>query len=169
MLKRRILVGVMVIMSLVMMTGCASKVGTAKDGNEVSIEAAAIKLANAKSEAGYELVSTADLKTWIDDGKDMVLIDTMPNGFYSEGHVPTALNAEMPKTGLADATMEQKESFKALLGEDKDKLIVVYCGFTACGRSDAGSRYAMELGYTNVVRYPGGIISWKDAENQVEK
>ena len=47
--------------------------------------------------------------------------------------------------------------------EDKDKLVVVYCGFTACGRSHNAALWAKRNGYTNVKRYPGGIFAWKGA------
>lgn len=46
----------------------------------------------------------------------------------------------------------------------KDKLIVVYCGFTACKRSHAAAAYLVEKGYTKVYRYPGGISAWGDAD-----
>ncbi len=158
---------------LTLTAGCSSaagsQVGTAKDGNEVKIETAAIKLVNAVNKGGYELVNTDELNKWIEAGEDMILIDTMPGDFYGKGHIPTALNAVMPKSSLADATDAEKEAFAALLGEDKEKKIVVYCGFTACGRSDAGAAYAKELGFTNVYRYPGGIIGWRDAELAEEK
>ncbi len=99
----------------------------------------------------------------------MIVIDTMPADFYGKGHIPTAKNAVMPKTSLADATDDEKAAFEAQLGDDKDALIVVYCGFTACGRSDAGAAYAVELGYTNVYRQPGGIIAWRNAGYEEEK
>jgi len=145
------------------------KVGTSPDGNEMKIESAAIKLVHAVQKSGYNLVDTEELNTWLEAGEDMFIIDTMPADFYGKGHIPTALNAVMPKTGLADATDDEKAAFAALLGEDLNKKIVIYCGFTACGRSDAGATYAKELGYTNVYRYPGGIIGWRDADFAEEK
>lgn len=172
--KKLLTVPVVAVMIVSVLVGCSAQglaktVGTAPDGNEVSIEAAAFKLIKAQKESGYNLVNSEELKAWVDDKKDMIIIDTMPKDFYDKGHVPGSINAELPKTSLADATAEQKEAFAKLLGDDKDKLIVVYCGFTACERSHAGATYAMELGYTNVYRYPGGIIAWQDAQYPVEK
>ena len=164
------------IMALVLatMTGCSllgakKTVGTAVDGDEVKIEKAAFNLIKAQADAGYQLVDTATLKSWVDSGKDMVVIDTMPNDFYKKGHIPGAVNAEMPITVLADATAKEKEDFEKVLGTDKEKTIVVYCGFTACARSHAGAEYAVELGYSNVYRHPGGIIAWQDAGYATEK
>ena len=163
-------------LSLALTVGCSAKtatatssVGTAKDGNEVKIEKAAIKLVKAVEKGGYSLVSTDELNNMVEAGDDMIIIDTMPADFFAKGHVPGALNGVMPKTGLADATDAEKEAFAALLGDDKQKTIVIYCGFTACGRSDAGASYAKELGYENVYRYPGGIIGWRDAGLTEEK
>jgi rhodanese-related sulfurtransferase len=56
-----------------------------------------------------------------------------------------------------------------LLGSDKDKLIVIYCGFVKCTRSHNGAAWAVKLGYKNVYRYPGGIFAWKGAKYPVEK
>ena len=50
----------------------------------------------------------------------------------------------------------------ARLGSGQDKKIVIYCGFTKCGRSHNAALWARELGYTNVYRAPGGITAWKD-------
>jgi thiosulfate/3-mercaptopyruvate sulfurtransferase len=160
------------------LTGCsqpasngtpAKTAGSAIDGNEVAIEKAAIDLSKNTAKGGYSLVSTDEMKKLVDEKKDMIVIDTMPADFYAKGHIPGALNAELPKTGLKDATDEQKQAFIKLLGTDKNKTIVVYCGFVACNRSDAGALLAMENGFKNVVRYPGGIIAWTDAKYETQK
>lgn len=173
-MNKKLIAALALTLSLALTVGCSAKaatssVGTAKDGNEIKIEKAAIKLVNAVQKGGYELVSTDELNKKVEAGDDMIVIDTMPADFYAKGHVPGAQNAVMPKTGLADATDAEKEAFAALLGDDKQKTIVIYCGFTACGRSDAGAAYAKELGYENVYRYPGGIIGWRDAGLAEEK
>lgn len=147
--------------------GVSTAVGTAKDGNELSIEKSAMKLATATEKGGYSLVGTEELKKMIDDGDKLVIIDTMPADSFKGGHIPGAVNAELPKEG--EATPEQLEAFKALLPSDKDATVVVYCGFTACGRSDIGAAYAVEQGYTDVLRQPGGIVAWQDAGFDAEK
>lgn len=149
--------------------GSASKVGTAPDGSEIAIEKASMKLMNDTQAGGYQLVSTEDLQTWIDEEKDMIIIDTMPADNFAGGHIPGAVNAELPKTTLADATDEQKAAFIDLLGTDKNKTIVVYCGFVGCARSDVGAVIAVQEGFTNVYRQPGGITAWQEAGYEVEK
>lgn len=167
---------ILVVALAAMLVGCAptpaapaKTAGTSVDGNEVAIEKAAIKLMSDVSEAGYGLIGTEDLKASIDAKEDVIIIDTMPADFYGKGHIPGALNAELPKEGIEKLTADQRTAFEALLGTDKTKKIVVYCGFTSCRRSDVGARIAKELGFENVYRQPGGIIAWQDAGFETEK
>lgn len=145
----------------------SAKVGTAKDGNEQKIETAALNLVARSAAGGYKLVSTEELKGWIDAGDKMTIIDTMPADTYKNGHIPGALQAELPKEG--EATAEELDAFAKLLPADKTEKVVIYCGFTACNRSDVGAAYAIEQGYTDVYRMPGGIVSWGDAGYTAEK
>lgn len=46
---------------------------------------------------------------------------------------------------------------------DKSAPIVVYCGFIGCARSHIAAAYLKSQGYTNVSRYGGGILAWRDA------
>jgi hypothetical protein len=50
------------------------------------------------------------------------------------------------------------------IGPDKNKLIVIYCGFVQCTRSHNGAMWAVKNGYPNVYRFPGGIFAWKGAK-----
>lgn len=150
-------------------TSALGKVGTATDGSEVAIEKATMKFIKDTNDGGYQLLSTEDLKKWAEEGKEMIIIDTMPADNFAKGRIPGALNAELPKTTLEDATDEQKQAFISLLGENKDTPIVVYCGFVGCARSHVGAVIAMEQGFTNVYRVPGGIVAWQEAGFEVEK
>jgi rhodanese-related sulfurtransferase len=177
--KRGLILLITMALSVAAFAGCTSKtdtstapaktVGTAVDGNEASIETAAIKLVNQTKAGGYTLVSSEELKSWVDSGKEMVVIDTMPASTFADGHVKGAVNAELPKTQEEGTTAEQKEAFVKLLPADKNTPVVVYCGFVACGRSDVGAVIAIQEGYTNVYRYPGGIVAWKDAGYEAVK
>ena len=70
---------------------------------------------------------------------------------------------------MKDLKPEEKEAFLKTLGADKDKKIVIYCGFVACERSHVGAVLAKEAGYKNVYRFPGGIAAWIDAGNSIDK
>ena len=60
--------------------------------SEVVCENFALDLYNQATSGKYKLVATDKLKSWIDSNKNMVVIDTMPAGWYGKYHIKTALN-----------------------------------------------------------------------------
>ena len=142
---------------------------------EVEMEAGAVKLVREVQRGGYDVVTTEELKKWIDSGKDMVIVDTMPFAdSYKKQHVPGAVQflfpiPDMKEWDTKETDGKTQEDFMKLLGDDKDKLIVIYCGFVKCTRSHNGAAWAVKLGYKNVYRYPGGIFAWKGAKYPVEE
>lgn len=68
-------------------------------------------------------------------------------------------------TGQTDQKTQQE--FEALLGADKERRIVIYCGVVKCTRSHNGALWAKKLGYKNVYRFSGGIYAWKGMDYPV--
>ena len=142
---------------------------------EIEKEAGAVKLMREVQRGGYKVVTTEELKQWIDAGKEMVIVDTMPfKDSYKKMHVPGALQflfpiPDMPQWNIGETDGKSEADFARLLGDDKDKTIVIYCGFVKCTRSHNGAAWAVKLGYRNVYRYPGGIFAWKGAKYPTEK
>ncbi len=160
----------------VLMLGVVVPAG-AKDKfeKEVEKEAGAIKLLREVQRGGYDVVSTEELKQWIDAGRKMVIVDTMPlDASYKKHHVPGAVQFLFPIPEMAawntKATDGKTEAdFEALLGSDKNLTVVVYCGFVKCTRSHNGAAWAVKMGYRNVYRHPGGIFAWKGAGFPIQK
>jgi len=150
---------------------------TAKDKFEAEVdqESAAVKLVREVQRGGYDVVTTDELKKWIDSGKAMVIVDTMPfDDSYKKQHVPGAVQflfpiPDMETWDAKETDGKSSDDYAALLGPDKDKTIVVYCGFVKCTRSHNGAAWALELGYKNVYRYSGGIYAWRGAGYPIEK
>ena len=142
---------------------------------EVEKETGAVKLVREVQSGGYNVVTTEELKKWIDSGKDMMIVDTMPyEDSYKKQHVPGAVQflfpiPDMKEWDTKETDGKTMEDFKKLLGGDKDKPIVIYCGFVKCTRSHNGAAWAVKLDYKNVYRYPGGIFAWKGADFPIEK
>ena len=136
---------------------------------ETTKESEAVKLVRDTNAGGYDLLTAAELKKMIDEGKGMVFIDTMPyEDSYKKEHVPGALQFLFPIPAMNEWDVKEtagktQADFEAMLGPDKDKPIVIYCGFVKCTRSHNGAVWAKKLGYKNVYRFPGGIFSWKGA------
>lgn len=152
-------------LTLLVACGC----GQSKLAQEVEREKSAVKLAREMVQGGYGLIATAELKALIDGKADMVLVDAMPfDESYTKGHIPGARQFLFPIPVMETWDVRQtdnksKEQYAELLGSDKDKLVVAYCGFVACTRSHNAALWARRLGYTNVKRHPGGIFAWKGA------
>lgn len=142
---------------------------------EVEKEAGAIKLHREVQRGGYDIISTMELKNLMDSGKDIVIIDTMPyEKSYKKNHIPGAGQflfpiPEMTEWNTGETDGKTQQDFVKLLGPDKEKTIVVYCGFVKCTRSHNGAAWAKKLGYKNVYRHPGGIFAWKGAGLDVAK
>jgi rhodanese-related sulfurtransferase len=152
----------MIAVLMLMISGCAA-VGTSPKGLEIPIEKAAIRFSDDLKEGGYRAVGTDELKKWLDDGKRVTVISTLPWAEDRQsGLIPTAVNAAMPKSEK-ELTPEDLEGLMRAAGSDKDGPIVVYCGFVGCRRSHIGAKLLVEKGYQNVYRYPAGIIGWKEA------
>lgn len=167
---RSLTVALGVMLLLLLLTGC----GENQFEQEVAKEASAMQLYKETEAGGYGLVSTAELKALIDKGTDMVIVDAMPyEASYKKGHVPGAVQflfpiPDMNEWSEAETDGKSQADYEALLGPDKNRLVVLYCGFVKCTRSHNGAVWAKKLGYANVVRYPGGIFAWKGAGYDVE-
>jgi rhodanese-related sulfurtransferase len=121
------------------------------------------------------VITTAELHQAIEAGEDLLIIDTMPyEDSYKKNHIPGAKQFLFPIPEMAEWNAEETGGksigdYEALLGPDKNRKIVVYCGFVKCTRSHNGAMWATKLGYKNVLRHPGGIFAWKGADYDVAK
>jgi rhodanese-related sulfurtransferase len=102
-------------------------------------------------------ISHDELKKAIDE-KKVTLIDVNGSDSYKSGHIPGAINFETTKDQLS-----------AKLPQDKNALVVAYCGNEQCGAYAAAAQKAKELGYTNVKHYAKGIAGWKKSGEKTEK
>ncbi len=105
----------------------------------------------------------------MDKGEALVIIDTMPfEESYKKEHIQGAKNFAFVKEAKSGDDWSQivegsgtPEQLLALLGDDKTRPVVFYCGFVKCGRSHNGAAWAVTQGYQQVYRVPGGIFAWK--------
>lgn len=102
--------------------------------------------------AHYPAVSAEWVKSQIDKGSDMLLVDSRPKkAKYDKGHIPSAIS--IPDTYFDD----QKDQLPA----DKKKLLVFYCGGLHCKLSHKSAAKAIGMGYTNVKVFAEGYPAWK--------
>lgn len=157
-LKRYAVVGAVLALS-----GCAGSIGTSPKGLELPIEKASVKFVSDVREGGYKVVTTDELKKWLDEGKAVTVVSTLPPADDKTcGVIPGAVNAVMPKSEK-DLTPEDKIHLLEVAGKDKERPLVVYCGFVGCRRSHIGAKLLVDDGYKNVYRYPAGVAGWGEA------
>ena len=148
--------------------------GDGKFKKELETEASAVKLLREVERGGYGIVTTSELEKMIAAGEEVLVIDTMPyEASYKKNHIPKAEQflfpiPDMIEWDVAETDGKTQDDFVKLLGPDKNRKIVVYCGFVKCTRSHNGAMWAKKLGYTDVYRYPGGIFAWKGAGYEIE-
>jgi len=141
---------------------------------EAEKEAEAVKLVRDALRGGYDVITAGELHQRLAAEKALLVIDTMPlEESFKKEHVPGAKQFlfPIPDMGAWDKTLtdgKSQEDFLALLGPDKDRPVVFYCGFVKCTRSHNGAAWASKLGYRKVSRFPGGIYAWKGAKYEIE-
>ena len=173
--------------------------------NEIGAEKFAMNLYKETKEGKYKLLSTGGVKKVVGK-KNVVIVDTMPSGWWKQRHIPGAIVATAGGPDMSKApdfvmtaaekkdllkkvnkACKQKQYYnektkkwqnkkpaaknwkkKKTRKVNKDKQIVIYCGFTKCKRSHQAAKYLVSQGFTKVYRYPGGIAAWVAGNNKIE-
>mgnify|MGYP001051888280 CR=1 FL=1 len=106
--------------------------------------------------AEFEEISMEELQAKIANN-EVTVVDVNGTESYNQGHIPGAIDY-----------IAVKEDFASKLPEDKDALIVAYCGNERCGAYAQAAQAAKELGYTNVKHFKPGIAGWKANGGKLE-
>jgi len=95
-------------------------------------------------------IDTETLRSWKEDGRDFILIDTLPSSIFETGHLPGAINIMSD-----DITEQMPKCFP-----DLHSTIVVYCSSRACRRAGLSAERLKHMGYTQVFHFSGGKKDW---------
>ena len=102
-------------------------------------------------------ISIKELKKAIAD-KNVTVVDVNGTESWEKGHIPTAIDFEA-----------NSEKFAKVLPQDKNALVVAYCGGPKCMAYKQAAQAAQKLGYKNVKHLSAGISGWKEAGQKLEK
>ena len=105
----------------------------------------------------YPDISIDDLKKAIDE-KKVTVIDVNGSKSFEQGRIPGAIDYAAKKDDLAKA-----------LPQDKNALVVAYCGGPTCSAYKAAATAAEKLGYKNIKHLSAGISGWKSSGQKLEK
>ncbi|MGI6655495.1 MAG: rhodanese-like domain-containing protein [Desulfobulbus sp.] len=121
-------------------------------GNEAY--ATEVQLKVAQLPEGIAEIRTEELRSLLESGKPVFLVDSRPPNRFAQGHLPDAHSIPMPVL---------KEKKGAVLPKDKEQPVIFYCGGITCPLSPASAVIAKQLGYTDVRVYHEGEPEWAKA------
>ncbi|MCE2594570.1 sulfurtransferase [Motilimonas cestriensis] len=108
-----------------------------------------------QARAQIQETDVATVKSWLDAGKEFVLIDNREESEWAKGHIPGAIYLGR---GILERDIEQR-------CPDLATEIVVYCG--GGYRSALSVENLQKMGYTKVISMDGGFRGWKEAGHEI--
>jgi polyisoprenoid-binding protein YceI/rhodanese-related sulfurtransferase len=108
-----------------------------------------------QTEESYDRISPEELHRWVTEGRDMILIDTLPSEHYEKVHLPESRNACVYQVTFPD----QVQAIVA--GREAD--IVVYGSSDASMDAATAAEKLTRLGYEKVHALKGGLTAWRNA------
>ena len=103
-------------------------------------------------------INADTLRDWQRQGREFILVDTLPTRTFAEGHLPGAINL------VSDNVLDEAPA--AL--PDKDATIVVYCASDRCKRAGRAAERLVSVGYTDIHHFVGGKEAWVDRGGELE-
>jgi len=104
------------------------------------------------AEPSYKIVNTDQLKKMMAQKQTLVLIDSRSSQEYQEAHIKGAVSLPVDKF----------QEYKAVLPEDRTRLLVIYCNGVKCGKSNRLAKQIEPMGYQNILIYSEGIPVWEE-------
>ena len=103
-------------------------------------------------------ISAQELKKLMDEGADIVIVDTQDERVYHFGHIKGAINFPWAPT------------IREPINLPRDKLLILYCGCVDEEASeDVASQLMKEWGYKNIKVLEGGFMRWLKLAYPTEK
>lgn len=132
------------------------------------LHAGAMHAPTPSSIPGGQVITTKGVAELMQGGRTrFVLLDILGGNEIIPGAV-AAVPASQPG-GFNDQTQYEFAGFlQQMTGGDKQTPVILYCLSDHCWMSYNAALRAINMGYTNVLWYRGGIEAWKAAGNSVQ-
>jgi rhodanese-related sulfurtransferase len=104
----------------------------------------------------FKSITKEELQEMIETGEDFYLVNVLNEKNFAEAHIPGSLNIPLHSNDF-------EKVFKRLIPHI-DAKIVVYCWSFECQTGPNAAKKLVELGYTNICDYSGGVMDWKEAD-----
>jgi rhodanese-related sulfurtransferase len=108
---------------------------------------------NESEELKMPAIDTLELKSMLDRGEDLLLVNTLPEDQFEKTKIPGAVNIPQAQSDFAQQVEEHAES--------KEQTIVVYCANIDCDSSTQAAAKLDQAGFKNVFDYRVGAKGWR--------
>jgi rhodanese-related sulfurtransferase len=109
--------------------------------------------------AEVKTISTEQLERRLKEGNSLHFWNVLTDGYFKGEMIPGSRRVALD---TIEREVSETQSPKA-------EEIIVYCGGPKCPQSLQAAQKLMDLGYTNVQAYEGGLEEWKNAGNKIEQ
>lgn len=109
--------------------------------------------------AEVQTITTEDLQRKLNQGGDFHFWNVLTDEYFHGEMIPGSHRVPLDRVG--------REVSQTNLPKDAE--IVTYCGGPKCPQSMLAAQKLVELGYTNVKAYEGGIEEWKNAGHEIAR
>ncbi|MHB8056393.1 MAG: rhodanese-like domain-containing protein [Desulfuromonadaceae bacterium] len=166
-IRNRVITSLVTLSAVFALTGCETGPQVKSKAPDQQTVAAAPKQAAKPAlpalPKGTTVITTAEVKALVAKGPEAgnyLMFDSRPASRFHSGTIPTSLmlpSAEQEK-------LDKEGKSHPMLGSDKNKLLVFWCGGPTCPFSIKGAELAVKYGHTNVRVYSGGDPAWAKEE-----
>lgn len=105
-----------------------------------------------------QTISTENLEQDLQEGGELQFWNVLTDDYFNGEMIPGSRRVPLDKIG--------HEVHEAKLS--KESKIVVYCAGPKCPQSAMSAQKLMDLGFTNVIAYEGGLEEWKNDGHSIE-
>ena len=109
--------------------------------------------------ANVKTISTEQLQQRLKQGNNLHFWNVLTDGYFKGEMIPGSRRVPL------DTIEREVSQARSPKGEE----IIVYCAGPTCPQSLQAAQKLMDLGYTNVRAYEGGLEEWKNAGNNIER
>jgi rhodanese-related sulfurtransferase len=108
----------------------------------------------------FRVITAKELSDWVGEGRELEVVDTLPEDHYRRVHLPGAQNACVYQVDFLDRMVE--------LVSDKGQLVVLYGSSERSLDALVAAEKLVRAGYANVFAMAGGIKSWREMGGRLE-
>jgi len=102
-------------------------------------------------------VTTTELKGLMESGASFTLVNVLAEGRFESEHICGSINIPLKDI--------ERDAGGRL---DRGERIIVHCSGAGCTASEAACGKLLDMGYTDVARYVGGMEEWKGSGGCLE-